>query len=455
MLEPLTVQVLQEDKNIEPYIACFCEGSKHKEIRNNTNLIFCTYDKLKEVIELINLNEWKLVIDEAHELICALSYRRRALNFIWNTIKDREQYLLMTATNNLLFLEDYVDETYKIKPRKKKNRYFFNIKTNKIINQIVDNVMNLYPTNVVQFVYIDSKKNLKKIYNNLLDLGVKFEDIAVINSTNKIIDAKDIIEEMKTTKKIYLTTRVLSAGFHIMSEETFIYHIVPNDINVMIQETNRVREKFDNTVLLYIYHNMKKKEINVDYDKEWNKLYQIKKQFIDKINEKLDNIDKNSEKEYLESNWNLLHATKHEYWIRYLVYNQLCPIASKDINYITKILLNEGFEDASTKVISTDLCLEELEIITDYDKIFDEFMNDELKLNQSENNKMKVEIYYITRKIKEYKEVFNEDDINNYKIKIKEGKITSVKSSITQKINLYAIENVDKVGSKTKAILYT
>jgi len=200
---------------------------------------------------------------------------------------------------------------------------------------------------------------------------------------------------------------------------------------------------------------MKKKEIKVDYEKEWNRLYQVKKEFINKINEKINSINDDTNKEYLENNWNLLHATKHEYWIRYLVYNQLCPIASKDVNYITQTLLNEGFEDVSTKVISTDLYLDELETITDYDKLFDEFMNNELKLNPNENNKMKKEIFYIVQKIKNYKEVFSEDDINNYKMKIKEGKISSVESSISQKINLYAIENVDMVGGKTKAILNT
>ena len=455
MIEPLTVQVLQEDKNIESYISCFCEGSKHKEIRDNTNLIFCTYDKLREVIGLIDLNEWKLVIDEAHELICALSYRRKVLNFLWNIIKNRKQYLFMTATNNLLFLEDFVDETYIIESKKKKNRFFYNIKTNKVINQIVDNVINLYPNEVVQFVYIDSKKNLKKIYNNLMELGVKYEDITIVNSTNKITDARDIIEGMKTTKKIYLTTRVLSAGFHIMSKETFIYHIVPNDINVMIQETNRVRENEENTVLLYIYHNVRKKHMDIDYDKEWSILYKIKKKFIDKINEEINNTNNGGDKEYLENNWNLLHATKNDYWIRYLVYSQLCPIASRDINYIIKTLVKEGFEDVSTKVFSTDLCLEEIEVITDYDVFFDEFMKDEIKISPTENNKMKVEIYYITQKIKKYREVFKEDDINNYKNKIKEGKISNVKSSISQKINLYAIENVEVVGKKTKAIMNT
>lgn len=456
MLEPLTTQVSQEDKHIEYYMACFCENAKNNKITDNTTLIICTYDKFSEVIEQIKFDEWSLVVDEAHELICALSYRRKVVEFIWDVLKEREQFLLMTATNNLLFLNDYVDVAYKLKNKQKEKRKFHHIKTNSLIKQIIENVLNNYNKNLVQFVYIDSKNSLKTIYNNLLEMGVDYNDIAIVNSDNKIYDAKDIIENMTTNKKIYLSTRVLSAGFHIFSDKLYLYHIIPSDINVMIQETNRVRENGKNEVILFIYHSYKKKDVDINFEKEWNKIYITKMKFINKIKYRLEGIKdcKYDNKEYLEGNWYLLNATKNEFWVRFLVYNQIIPQSSKNLNYLSKVLKEEGFEECDIININSYIDLYSFDESTDFSDLFQEMLENDITISEKDN-KTKKELYYIVNKIKKYKEVFNDEDLINYKMKIAEGKMSSVKRSISQKINLYAIENIDNVGIKTKIILDT
>lgn len=452
MLEPLTIQVLQEDKLNQNFVACFCEGAVNTKITPNTTLIVCTYDKFKDVIKEVNLDEWKIVIDEAHELICALSYRKLVIEFIWEILEKRHQYLLMTATNYLLFLNDYVDVCYKVKPKEKKNRSFYHIKTNNILKQIVENVLLNYNNNVTQFVYIDNRNDLRKIFNTLLENGVDFNDISIINADNKIYDAKDIINEMKTKKKIYLSTRVLSAGFHIITNEKYLYHIVPNDINVLIQETNRVRENNNNEVILFIYHNRRKKHENINFNFEWRQSYHRKTKFIEKIKKKLDEYKEIRKKEYLDGNWNLYNATQKEYWIRYLVYKQLIIKASKNINYITQALKNEGFKECDIINMESYKSLIAVDTSTEYDELFEEFLYNDAKISENDN-KVKKEIFYIVNKIKKYPEVFTDEDIETYKTKIRNGQIRAVKISITKKINQYAIENLNDVGGKTKAII--
>jgi len=461
MLEPLTTQVLQEEKVGLKYVSCFCEGSKSGYITDKTKLIFATYDKLPTILNLVNIDEWKLVIDEAHELICAISYRKRQIELIWSIINGREQTLLMTATDELLYLSDYVDKTYKLVSKNKTNRYFRIIDGNKVVNKIVSNVIQNYDDDVTQFVYIDSKSKLDTIYNTLLDNGIRFEDVVVITSDNKTINANDIINDMDVKRKIYLTTRVLSAGFHILSGGCFIYHIIPSDINILLQEINRVREYKGNIVYVNIYNSYYKKTTVINFNIYWNKLYNYKIKLINKMNDMInDNLENKIGKEYLSGiNYVYSNAIENEYWLRFIVYNQIMKEASKNNKYLIDIITNEGFEYTSEEPV-----IVEIDILSDndsdtinniYGDYFDKYINYGTKPDIKTADKIEIDIYYLCKRIKENIEIFEEDDIYNIRQKVVGNKISDCKRKITALLNKYAVNNLDKTGKKTNGIIKT
>lgn len=489
MLEPLSVQVAQEEQAYRrerwPVKAAFLYMDSETKDLKNANLIFATYDQIEKIQEKVNMDEYILVIDEAHELILALRYRYKALKQLWNVLKRRKQYLLMTATNYNLYLERFVDHVYKLKCRKKQNRYytFAESKKSKPIETLVTNVIEIYKseiskpkseilnTNTKQLIYIDSKDKLFKLRKTLIEHGINTNDITIITSDNKD-NARTIIEEYKLEKKITLTTRVLSAGFHLFNEGTIYYHMIPSEPNIMIQELNRVREYSDvkqlnNTVYAIIYVKPYKKQRKItinhwirDYKSLTNFEYNAK-QLLDKYKKQRKTISHLTDRAY----YNLLFNDAWKHLIIHDKYNRYY-VNSKEL--LSEILNNEGFqyidlnsiglqEVAHTELIDEETVTEEelIDMFNDYRKMIESMEYKEAKEQLDKLKGINKALFGLALRIHNYRHVIEgkrgyEQKLENW---IKQKKFRNANDSLTKMIDKYAIENLDKISGKDRAII--
>jgi len=475
LLEPLAVQVEQMEQwylNLkEPTFkaAFLCEKTRLKNINNNIHLIVATYDQLSKIIEKVDISKYYLVIDEAHELIMAINYRNHAINYIWDVLEQRDQYTFMTATNYFIRLEQFVDVIYELqKPYISENRYFTIIECKNPINMICSNVLLVYKNypKVKQFVYVDNRRLLHCMYRTLINEGVKPEDIVIVTSNDKS-GVESIVTEYKLKHKIYLTTKVLSAGFHIFEEGTFVYHILPTDPNTLIQEIHRIRETKDgkplnNHVYVGIYvRKMKNKCEN--YDKLWLTLYNRFSSIVEtalKLLKQYENTDNNDNHLcYLGRDIYLRYAMKKRAYLHKYVFNEVAVRVANDASYWMKLLTDLDWKHINdTDYFATnEYVLVQMEAKSNrYYDIFDKLYNGEgftLNANDIELLESTRIIYRLVMLLKMFKHVFTETIIKRIRDKIGKGNFKGAKHSITLAIKKWALENLDKIPPEDRAIL--
>jgi len=83
----------------------FYGGIKTEDLQDylaNTDVlvkkILVTYDSLTKLIEYINPEEYKLLIDEAHKLLDSASFRFKAVKSVMQNYEKFNSYVFMTAT---------------------------------------------------------------------------------------------------------------------------------------------------------------------------------------------------------------------------------------------------------------------------------------------------------------------------------------------------------------------
>ena len=58
----------------------------------------CTYDKLPLLVELINTMEYRLLVDEYHNLLKQYSFRSNAINGVLDNFRKFKSFCFMSAT---------------------------------------------------------------------------------------------------------------------------------------------------------------------------------------------------------------------------------------------------------------------------------------------------------------------------------------------------------------------
>jgi len=414
LLVPLAVQVLQEEKSYlsnptnYPKSAFFCQGSKCRDLLDTT-FIVATYNQLENIRKRVDLSDWYVVIDEAHNLITSLTYRKPVLTHLWRFLERRDQYLLMTATPHFLYLERFVDKVYKVRVKPKKNRYFTIVSCSNWLSccqTALDNIRNLTKYPYKQFLYIDSKQTLYALKNLLKVKCNGLVDIEV-STSEKRDSAHCIIDRKQTDYDVLLATRVLSEGFHIIQEGKFIYHVIPSDINVMVQKINRVREynekgeELDNWVFVILYVPDKVKS-NVNYTKEWRERFEVYHRIISCL------FDLSSTDVDPVLFIPLVHASTYRD-----INEQLLVCSSK---FVKSIVESEGF----TYIGNTDL------------QTFDFYMNFELLSLLKQTNER---LHEVVKTIRQYPELFDYKTLQKYRQRIREGKFSSVRKGVRRKVN--------------------
>lgn len=406
LLVPLAVQVLQEEKSYlsnpmnYPKSAFFCQGSKCRDL-SGTTFIVATYNQLENIRKRIDLSDWYVVIDEAHNLITSLTYRKSVLTHLWRLMNSRNQYLLMTATPHFLYLERFVDKVYKVRVKPKKNRYFTVISDSKY-QTVLDNIRKLSKYPYKQFLYIDNKQTLYALKDIL---SFDYDGLVEVTTSEKRDSAYCIIDCKQTAYDVLLATRVLSEGFHIIQEGRFVYHVIPSDINVMVQKINRVREynekgeELDNWVFVILY--VPNKVIgSVDYTKEWQKRFETYQCIISRLFDMGSNVDP-----VLLTP--LVHASTYRD-----INEQLLVCSSK---FVKSIVESEGF----TYIGNTDV------------QTFDFYMYFELLSLLKQTNE---QLYEVVSAIRQYPELFDCKTLQKYRQRIQEGKFSYVKGCVKRRV---------------------
>ena len=493
---PYAVQVAQEEEayrriveRIPPYIddiefelrrlglykmAFLWAGAEYTDY-SGANLIITTYEQLPKVSHLVESGEYILVIDEAHELILSTDYRD-VVDFIWKLLRRLDRYTLMTATNYFLYLEDFVDNVYKLRVHPKKNRHFTFVSSDTILS----NVLHIYKNykDVVQLVYIDNKDKLMEFKQILVKNGINESDIVIVTADNKS-GAESIIRHSVTSHKVYLTTRVLSAGFHIFEEKTFVYHILPSEPNIMIQELNRVRERkghieLNNTVYALIYVPKKAKNMKATtIEEKWRRDCRALKHFIGaakRLMNKYLNVNKEVQTLDINTKWykmvfNDVYALKylHDKYNSVIVQNRLV---------LRQILLNEGFTEQLCPYLPSDDVTVDIDTNTnvevekpDYYAVYLDVLphaSKHLSLPERHSEVVKYEtkltstekkIYRLVKRILQYRHAFTDDDIVKFEQWFKQGKIAVITREVNKKLTCWAIRNLYQLNGKDRAII--
>ena len=441
-------------------VACLSYYSRHKKITNDTTFIIATYDQLPKIKSELGerFNEFKLVIDEAHEVILQGGYKLHVAKHIWQLMKERKQYTLMTATPHFLQLQKFTDRVFKVKPKKRQNRFFQVVKGD--IRKLVKNVWYHYTLNLKVLVFIDDKQKLEKVKASLIGLGVNPNDIAVITAENRD-DAKTIATTLKLSKRVILTTRILSTGINIIEDGQFAVHIVPSDINILVQSLSRIRETNANTVFAFAYI---ARDTNVTYDDLQDQFKYIYRR-IKQISSDLDDLKQlflqvygKGGKRYIRDNEELLCLAKeYDQAAIKLAYDVITRRAANSMQLVEQLAKEEGWVVRRNLPLNLDKETELKDTLNTnesdtYEHVFNFYWNNWDKVDER-NIKRKdwKKIYQIVKTLKTYPEIFTDDLVEQYKKQIAEGKISSVKRSISKTIDMWRLENWDRLDAETKA----
>ena len=106
---------VQNEQNGKEYGVYVVVGGVNTE--QHITVMSCVYEKIDEVIKAYRSKDITLVVDEAHELIESISYRKKAINLIDLSVEKCYNTIHLTATSRKL------KEFYNYN-----NKYTFNFK---------------------------------------------------------------------------------------------------------------------------------------------------------------------------------------------------------------------------------------------------------------------------------------------------------------------------------------
>ena len=185
------------------------------------NIIFSTYDSLTKIFENDNFKaeDWSIIIDEAHDLVQAQSFRNRPLTKMIALSPAFRKFIKLTGTPEGTLVEDG-SKLIRFKPNTPSPKNKVNImKYNKRgLEKLTKHLLDNYYGGIVA-VYIDNGKSLEAIEEALKASGrFSANEISFLTSDRKNEDDYiTIIDEskLKPGTKVLLTTQVIAEGVNI------------------------------------------------------------------------------------------------------------------------------------------------------------------------------------------------------------------------------------------------
>lgn len=237
---------------------------------SNIAIVSVVYDRVEEVVNLLGSKFKKeviLIIDEAHELYKADSYREPAVRKLHHLVKNNKYVvntIYMTATPDVLTInnDNKFNKVVKVNLNKTKYnadkltiyRYNKTDYKNTLVRAVIDRFEDAKKENrniniVMRF---NSFKEAELFKNEILTEY----DVAVINSSLKDSseEYKSIVEKESLTKNdLIITTSLIDSGVSIQNHYELIWFFVSThrelDLDNITQSFNRARNKYREAVL--------------------------------------------------------------------------------------------------------------------------------------------------------------------------------------------------------------
>ena len=444
MFEPLFVQVNQEYKNNKDFNMGFL-AEDIKTAKEYHKLIFSTFDQYK-------FNRWLsnnriVVIDECHSL-CSDSYRNTVITSLYNGVKNNK-CVFMTATDDFVYIPD-IDLKIIAKGRKINKKFMFDLRKSKILDKIISNIIEYESSN--HWVYIDNKNSLELIFLKLKDKG--FNDVELITSEDDL-GVNYICNNSKLNSKIILSTRKLSAGFHLFNDEKWFIHTTVNDVNVLNQLINRFR--LDNDVILYIYSSYNSRK-RLDLDWIYAKVKKESEEFYLNSKSTFDSIPYSNENTYY-GEWNNRYS-KFDLFVSQYVYKKYMYEYGRNIAFIKQSLLNHNWEYCGV----VDYNKKVTEIIEEYDvcedksasEIYYELISKDYKEITKILNKMekkisartlkKILLYKILKMVKVIKKFDLEAELEDFGVeeRLNDNKLNIIWREINRLVDIKVVKCKDE-----------
>lgn len=242
--------------------------------------ILVTYDSLAKLLEYINPQDYKILIDEAHKLLDSASFRHRAVRTVMKNYEKFKSYVFMTATP--------VQDKYQLPELKELPKVTVDwgdivpvnltkIKANST-NELYDNVILTLVKHLngelegTPYLFMNSVTKILEIVQHLCLLKlVTFKDVKIIcaNNDNNLLNIQDklgsnwgIERANSTPKRINFCTSTAFEGSDIYCEDGVTYivsdgrktHTKYDILTTIPQIVGRLRNsKYKNQVTLLYY----------------------------------------------------------------------------------------------------------------------------------------------------------------------------------------------------------
>jgi len=227
MLCPVKVQVAQlaHDFRDNRKVQCFTGNETSNSLYGD--VIVCVYDKLQSLLDSgIHFSEYTLVVDEAHKIYQAASYREYALTPILHAIHDHvfKQVITISATfqSDIFPLEfnERIEIFHKNKTQPKAEVLFYKTK-----KSLEERLLTISPSEgKVAIIRINNKETIKQMKVGFEIQGMR---VLVIHSDNQ--KSSEVIQFLETSHienyDIVLCTSLLDEAINIKNTNIEMVHI--------------------------------------------------------------------------------------------------------------------------------------------------------------------------------------------------------------------------------------
>jgi|TARA_R110001583_G_scaffold47956_2_gene150019 hypothetical protein len=227
MLCPVNVQVAQlaHDFKDDPRVQCLTANDTSNSL--DADVIVCVYDKLQQLLDSgVHFSEYTLVIDEAHKIYQAASYRESALTPILNAIDDHtfKQVITISATfqRDIFPLEfnEQIEILHRNKSQPKAEVHFYKNRTS-----LEESLLTIYPTDgKVAIIRLNDKEAIKQ-----MKVGFEMQDMRVLEIHSDNQKSSEVIQFLETSHiadyDIVLCTSLLDEAINIKNNNIEMVHI--------------------------------------------------------------------------------------------------------------------------------------------------------------------------------------------------------------------------------------
>jgi hypothetical protein len=271
MVSPVNMQVAQiaSDYQDNPRVQCITGKESTNSLHGD--IIICVYDQLQSVMDSINhLSNYILVVDEAHKIYQAASYRQAALSTILDTIikKEFKQVVTVSATFQPdifpLTFDEQIMVTHVNSARPSIETYFYQKKA-----FMREQLFQISPSEgMIDIIRLNDKKEIQRAKIAFEMQGLKVLDI---HSDNQKSD--EVANLLKTSMivgyDIVLSTSLLDEAINIKNtniESVHIFHKLHCD--EIKQFMGRTRKSSPDVCLHLLNSELNREVIKLDDERQ-------------------------------------------------------------------------------------------------------------------------------------------------------------------------------------------